>query len=380
MHQLVFVHGVNTRKGSNYDLEVENRDILFKMAAWMGTPLNIRNSYWGDSAAHFSHDLACLPSKGPKSVSFGLLGAMTPSAVAQAKPLGTVAANDFGAAVDAIFVAMIEGAEAARKPLTAEQVAKFRAAGEYAVNNAAAPPVWASNTTSDQEFVAELSKRVAPAGPATFGLGDDIAAAAKVVADRARNLVSSGVAPLIRDGASPLVARFLGDIFVYLYGNGSSSSRTRIRRTISADINAASAEAKNQGGKLVVIGHSLGGVILCDILRDPRSAMDPNIEIDLLVTVGSQPGLFQEMGLLGTQVEAPLKAPPAGRVKSWWNVYDPVDLLSFRCAPMFENVTDFEFSSATGLIDAHTSYFKRPRFFARLRERLNQIGIVEFSA
>jgi hypothetical protein len=377
MHQLVFVHGVNTRKGGNYDLEVENRDTLFKETAWASTPLNIRNSYWGDSAAHFTHDLACLPSKGPKSATFGLLGGMTtPAAAAKAQPLSTLAATDFGAAVDAIFVAMIEEAEAAGKPLTADQVTKFRAAGDYAVDNAATPPPWATGASSDEVVVAELRKRVAPAAPATFGLGDDIADAAKALADRARNLVSTGIAPMIRDEASPLVARFLGDIFVYLYGDGSPSERNKIRQTVAVDVNAAAAEAKNQGGKLVLIGHSLGGVILCDMLGDPKSGLDPGIKVDLLATVGSQPGLFQEMSLLGTVVEAPQKASHAGAVGVWWNVYDPVDLLSFRCAPIFQDVLDFEFSSATGLIDAHTTYFKRPRFYARLRERLKKIGIV----
>jgi hypothetical protein len=377
MHQLVFVHGVNTRKDGNYDLELGNRDALFKQTAWAGSPLNVRNPYWGDLAAHFSHDLACLPSKGPKSATFSLTGAvMTPAAVAQTQPLSTLAAIDFGAAVDAIFVAMIEKAEAAGKPLTPEQIAKFRAAGDYAVNNDATPPPWTIGAATDQVIVAELRKRVEAGAPATFGLGDDIADAAKALADRARNLVSSGVAPMIRDGASPLVARFLGDVFVYLYGEGASSSRVKIRAAISNEINAAAADAKNQGGKLVLIGHSLGGVVLCDMLGDPAFGLDPGIKVDLLATVGSQPGLFQEMGLLGTVVQGPQKAPHAPAVDVWWNVYDPVDLLSFRCEPIFQDVHDFEFSSATGLIDAHTSYFKRPRFYARLRQRLKDIGIV----
>jgi hypothetical protein len=375
MHQLVFVHGVNTRKDGNYDLEMGNRDKLFGQTAGAGLPLNIRNPYWGDSAAHFTHDLDCLPSKGPKSATFSLTGAMTtPAAVAQTQPLSTLAAVDFGAAVDAIFVSMIEKAEAAGKPLTDEQIAKFSAAGDYAVNNASAPPLWTTTASSDQVIVAELRKRFDPAAPATFGLGDDIADAAKELADRARNLVSSGIAPMIRDAASPLLARFLGDIFVYLYGDGSS--RAKIREAISKDINAAAADAKNQGGKLVLIGHSLGGVILYDMLRDPASGLDSGIKVDLLATVGSQPGLFQEMGLIGTVVQAPQKAARAPTVDVWWNVYDPVDLLSFRCEPIFQDVLDYEFSSATGLIDAHTSYFKRPRFYARLRQRLKEIGVL----
>ncbi|MCC8969763.1 hypothetical protein [Bradyrhizobium brasilense] len=376
MDQLVFVHGVNTRKDAGYGLAVENRDRLFKETAWAGAPVNIRNVYWGDLAAQFGYDLACLPSKGPKSASFGLLGGIaTPGAVVQAQPLSSLASTDFGAMVDAIFVAMIEESEAAGKPLTGDQIAKFRAAGEYAVNNAAVTPSWATGATSDQVIVSELGKRVAPSAAASFGLGDDIAKAAKALADRARNLVSSGIAPIIRDEASPLVARFLGDIFVYLSDRGTPSKRAKIREIIAADVNAAAVEAGKKNGKLVLIGHSLGGVILLDMLGDPSSGIDQNIKIDLLATVGSQPGLFQEMSLLGNATKAPQRVPLVPSIGSWWNVYDPVDLLSFRCAPMFQDVQDFEFSSATGLVDAHTSYFKRPRFYARLHERIKQIGM-----
>ncbi|MCP1835666.1 pimeloyl-ACP methyl ester carboxylesterase [Bradyrhizobium sp. USDA 4532] len=376
MDQLVFVHGVNTRKGEGYDLEVDNRDRLFKEAAWAGAPVNIRNVYWGDLGAQFGYDLACLPSNGPKAASFGLLGSVaTPATVLQAQPLSGLASTDFGAMVDAIFVALIDEAEAAGKPLTGDQIAKFRTAGDYAVNNAVAAPSWASGASSDQLIVSELRKRVAPTAAVSFGLSDDIASAAKSLADRARNLVSSGIAPIIRDGASPLVARFLGDIFVYLYDRGTPSKRVKIREIIANDVNAAATEAKKQGGKVVLIGHSLGGVILRDMLGDPLSGLDQNIRIDLLATVGSQPGLFQEMSLLGNLTKAPQKVSLVATVGSWWNVYDPVDLLSFRCAPMFQDVTDFEFSSVAGLIDAHTSYFKRPRFYARLRERLKEIGI-----
>jgi hypothetical protein len=379
MHQLVLVHGVNTRKNGTYDLEVANRDALFKETAWAGTPVNIRNPYWGKWASRFTHDLACLPSKGPKSEAFGLPGALmttAPTAGAQAQPLSKVAATDFGAAVDAIFVAMVEQAEATGKPLTADQIAKFNAAGAYALDNEKTPPAWATTATSDQALVGELRKRVAPAAPEAFGLIDDIGKAATALADRARNLVSSGVAPIIRDQASPLLARFLGDVFVYLYGSGPNSNRSQIRAEIAKDINAAAADAKPNGDMLVLIGHSLGGVILCDMLGDRASGIDPGVKVDLLVTVGSQPGLFQEMSLLDNVVQGPRKAPHAGAFSSWFNVYDPVDLLSFRCEPIFQDVTDFAFSSVTGMIDAHSSYFKRPRFYARLRERLKSLAIL----
>jgi hypothetical protein len=226
MDQLVFVHGVATRKGADYDRQVRNRDTLFRKAAWKGKPVNIRNPYWGDWGAAFSHDLECLPGKGPKAVAFGLGSNAAPAPASDIQQLAALAKTDFGAAVDAIFVAMMEQAEADGSALTPEQIAQFAAAGDYAMHNAQ----WAEDASFDQTIVDELRKRVAPAGPARFGLGDAIGAAAQDIVDRARNLAARGLAPLIRDGQSPAIAVFLGDVFTYLYGSGGASKRSSIRQ------------------------------------------------------------------------------------------------------------------------------------------------------
>jgi hypothetical protein len=375
MHQLVFVHGVNTRENDAYEQELKNRNQLFSQVAFQGAALNIRNTYWGKFGAEFSHDLACLPSKGGPAQSFGLAGALPGAPAAETQVLSAGAAADLGATIDAIFVHMVERAEAERKPLTPDQIAMFAKAGEYAEANAKIPPLWAKDAKSDDDVTAALRDRVAPKDKEAFGLWDDLAQAAKDAADTARNAVSSGAAPIIRDYFSPLLAVFLGDVFLYLYGGGTPRKRDEIRSAIAADVNAAFRDAKNQGGKLIVIGHSLGGVILCDMLANADSGFDTGLKIDLLATVGSQPGLFQELSLFGTTVKTPDKSKLSDAMAFWWNVYDPVDLLSFRCEPIFQTVQDFAFSSVTGMIDAHTSYFKRPRFYIRLRERLRDTGI-----
>jgi hypothetical protein len=380
MDQLVFVHGVAARKDANYDLQIRNRDGLFREVAWKGRPVTIRNPYWGNCGVAFSHGLACLPKEASGAVPFSLglgggdIGLASGSAI---EPLAALAKVDFGAAVDTIFVAMIEEAEAGGRPLTADQVAQFATAGEYAVADPA--PDWARRAQSDATFVHELQKRIAPRGPVSFGLVDALLAAVRYFLAR----VPSGFAPLIRDRESPAVAVFLGDIFTYLYGSdrepngsGGESNRSRIRRAIAEALNAAVRDARDQGGRIVVIGHSLGGVILYDMLANRAPELDDGIAVDLFVSVGSQPALFQEMGLFGAAIEAPAKAPRPDAVRHWWNVYDPGDLLSFRCEPVFADVVDFEFSSAAALIDAHGSYFKSPRFHARLCERLTRINMM----
>jgi hypothetical protein len=265
---------------------------------------------------------------------------------------------------------MVEQAEANKRPLDANEIDQFREAGNYALNNP--NPDWAQFQDLDSKFVDELCKRLPEESVSSFSFRSALGRAATDIADRARNLVSRGVAPIIRDKLSPRFAQFLGDIFVYLYGGGQSPKRTAIRELMAKDLNKASRVARDSGGKLIVIGHSLGGVILYDMLTDPQAGLDPALRVDLFVTVGSQPGIFQELSLFAQDAPTATKAS----AERWWNVFDPGDLLSFRCAPIFEGVEDFEFSSATGIIDAHTTYFKRPRFHARLYERLNRSGIV----
>jgi hypothetical protein len=165
----------------------------------------------------------------------------------------------------------------------------------------------------------------------------------------------------------------VGDVFLYLR---EGERRAAIRARVADALTQAHARAKAGNGPLIVLGHSMGGVILYDMLTDPAGAgLSANFKADVLMTVGSQPGFFEELKLfaasdlqVGSDKPRKLAAKPAA--DHWWNVYDPVDILSFRCAPIFDGAEDFVFSSVTGLIDAHTSYFTRPRFHARLKERL----------
>jgi hypothetical protein len=123
----------------------------------------------------------------------------------------------------------------------------------------------------------------------------------------------------------------------------------------------------------------MGGVILYDMLTDPDGAGLPaGFKVDVLATVGSQVGVFEEFKLYASSSSAysathQNKVPFPAKVDSWINVFDPVDLLSFRCEPVFEGVKDYMFSSATGLASAHTAYFKRPKFHARLKVRLDAL-------
>ena len=57
-------------------------------------------------------------------------------------------------------------------------------------------------------------------------------------------------------------------------------------------------------------------------------------------------------------------------------MFDPIDPLAFRADSLFSGVTDLAFDSVTGLASAHTTYFKRPQFYARARKRLRDLGVI----
>jgi hypothetical protein len=115
------------------------------------------------------------------------------------------------------------------------------------------------------------------------------------------------------------------------------------------------------------------------MLSSPVAAGLPaDFRADAFVTVGSQSGLFHEMGLFDYK---PAQSPPTpipgpANVGLWINIYDAIDLFGFRARPIFGTATDYEFNSITGLLSSHTTYFKRPQFHARLRVRMKEAGTI----
>lgn len=374
MTQLVFVHGVATRQTPAYTAEIQLRDERFRKLA-IGAEAGIRNPFWGDLGAAFAFGEQCLPRSGDVPTPFSLAGGSASVGATGGVSISEIAAVDFPAAVDTLYTVLIETAATQNRQLDPEEFSEMQAAAAYAEVNPA--PAWIKPDMTDAAFIDALRERLQRETPAAYGLLDRLKAAAGTVLDRGRNLVSSGVVGLTRDKLNPAVARFVGDVFVYLR---AGAARTDIRQRVVTELLAARTDATAKAEPLVVVGHSLGGVILYDLLTDPAGAgLPPGFSIDVLLTVGSQPGFFEELKLFAASDESipsldhPLAEKPAS-FANWWNVYDPVDVLSFRCQGIFEGVEDFMFSSMAGVIDAHTSYFMRPRFFERLRSRLQALA------
>jgi hypothetical protein len=380
MVQLVFVHGVATRDSSDYKTETANRDGAFKNGLFAGQSLTIRSPLWGQFvpkiAKAFDKDVAAAFGGGLGGVALGGglgdggLGGLGAGA-ADSSALADIAQADGTATIDAVFAELIEQADDSSRELTQEEWNAFGAAVDQVAATAPDKPLSLPAAATDDELSAQLAASLSQ-GPGSYGLnlGKTIGDAIKGVADRVRNVASTGVTDLAVVRLNPLVGRFMGDIFAYLK---AGATRDKIRALIAADIQAAKTAQKDE--PLILIGHSLGGVILYDMLSDPKGLPVAGLKVDALVTVGSQPGLFQELDVFDAGGGGGLMDGPAC-VTNWINIFDPIDMFGFPTKGIFKKPEDYRFNSMTGLLDAHTTYFKRPQFHARLRKRLIDHNVI----
>ena len=121
-----------------------------------------------------------------------------------------------------------------------------------------------------------------------------------------------------------------------------------IRRHVREEIRALPAPR-------VVLGHSLGGIILVDTLFG-RNAVD--LDIDLLVTFGSQSPLLEAL-------EAFDRVKPTA---PWLNIWTRFDFVSFLAAGLWPGkVTDHEIEVDVGFPEAHGAYYDSKAFYAAIK-------------
>lgn len=394
---LVFIHGVNTRKDAKYDKRVKDRDDLFRQNALTQLVVNpqavrIFNPYWGDVAAKLRWNHASLPPE--QSERFGanelLIGTLlsesaTPLPENSETVLLTIARGSLKDAVDLLMVAALDQAADSDREALVLLAAKAIA---YADHNP--QPAWLAQVNNDDEFYAQFRSAInawqpaaAPMasenGPESFGIPGAVWSRVRqgfgVVIGTARSLGSGLVLSMVRRPLHVNFSVFLGDAFVYLQERGDKNNPGPIVNEIvqaQESLEAAIAAKSPSDPCVIVVAHSMGGNIIYDILTHFR----PDIEVDFLVTVGSQVALFEELKLYKEKhpgVPADPKTdrvPKPPNVSHWLNVYDTNDVLSFAAMGVFSGVQDFEYSTGTGLLSAHSTYFQRPSFHARLGERL----------
>lgn len=374
MPQLVFVHGVATRVDADYARAVANRNKFYQELVFDGQPVDFYSPMWGkfvnpipEGVFQTNADITTF-SLNISSVS-GLNGGMRfTSGDNLDVSIVAVGQQDSVAALDAICSQIADTAESAHRPLSEEEFQAFRNAFALIESKQS------DNLFSADASTQSISDRLKGQGDSAFSIGSVISNAISTVTERIYHTASTLGFSAVRENLGPSVGLFMGDVFVYLK---EGQTRHAIQEIIRIDLIQAYNAKKAGKGPLVVAGHSMGGVILTDMLTDPAAAGLPDdIEIDALFTVGSQPGLFAALGVLSSN-------PPAGSslrrpdcVKNWFNVFDPIDPFAFCAGMIYTGAEDVVFNSVAGITDTHSKYFQRPQFYERTRTRLNALGIL----
>lgn len=401
---VVFVHGVNTRKsepGYAARLGLIDRFVQKHLAGvTLGgvavTSLSPSFPYWGDLATTFAWNMASLPT--------GKINALGPAVDDQLRPLIAALEDDLSNAtsakqqplltlaktktlphaVDVISGLLLQTAAESQAAVVADFIV---AASGYAEANPS--PAWLGTLSTDEQLLDRLvteAKASVPAGVQALGVLDKVLnplatagatfkaavqSAAMTVLDRSGDFASTKLLAWQRRPLNETLGRFFGDIFIYLDTRGEMAAPGPILKLILNAIDAAKAGAA-ANEPLIIIAHSLGGVICFDLLGHFR----PDLTVDLFVTVGSQVSHFEEMKRFKASnlgVRGPQKAPTPVNIKRWINIFDEVDIFSYACDKVFDRVIDFAYNTQTYVIKAHGAYLEQDRFYSRLRTRIDAL-------
>jgi hypothetical protein len=147
----------------------------------------------------------------------------------------------------------------------------------------------------------------------------------------------------------------VGDILLY-QARGQAA-----RHFIRAQVEAAN-------GPVILLGHSLGGIMCVDLLveQDLSRKQDPSKGVKLLVTVGSQSPFFYELDVLTSlRWGEPL---PGHFPERWMNIYDRRDFLSYVGNGVFPGrVRDEAVDSRQPFPQSHSAYWTNKHLWHLVR-------------
>jgi hypothetical protein len=360
--QVVFVHGVNNRDAADgaYAQEVAARtDRLDRLA--FGGVATIRNPYWGRFGRP-ERTLGSVPKARGGAQTLGLEPDSSSSVGVEFDPAGL----DLREIVGTLSISALQEATKLRHESERHEVEDYwMAAADFAEMRPR--PSWLGQSSSLEEISARIGAEVeVMRNLRPLGEGWKLS----------KSSANDFAAARLRNWTSGFLAQFLGDAFMFFSRREAGRS---VRREIAASILDASRSAEAKCQPLVLIGHSMGGSILHDMLTDPEEIQAIEAElgrpvvVDLFLSVGTQIGLFAELGQFSSSgTDRPLPV----RCANYWNVLDFADTLSFLCAPSLAGVVDLEINTAGGVLRAHNAYFDNTVFFSRLRARLMEAGLV----
>ncbi|MEP7188226.1 MAG: hypothetical protein ABI901_03415 [Roseiflexaceae bacterium] len=166
-----------------------------------------------------------------------------------------------------------------------------------------------------------------------------------------------------RSNIMQIATSYVGDVMMYL------ARAAALRQFIHNTVIEACRQRPDE--PLVIIAHSLGGVIAYDYAADPAFADRP--PIDLLVTIGSQVALFAEYGLVQGAITPVESGPRTYRpiykepylCERWLNFYDPADFLSFPIGRMFLGAAEGDLICSAGkpFPASHSAYWDNDQLY-----------------
>lgn len=359
--QVVFVHGVNNRDAGDgvFRHEVAARTDRLTRLAFRGNA-NIRNPYWGKFGL-IERGLSSVPKSRGGAQTLGLAKGMAPAV----GPTLDISRFDLREIVGTLSIDALQQAAKLQSDGRRHEIENYwMAAAEFAEMRP--HPSWLSRSASLNEISTKLGEEVGimrNLRPLGEGWHNSKAGANDLAAGR------------LRDWSAGFLAQFLGDAFMFFSRREAGRS---VRREIAASILDAARSAKAERQPLVLIGHSMGGSVLHDMLTDPEEieAMETQLgrplALDLFLSVGTQIGLFAELGqFTPSGTDRPLSIP----CRHYWNVFDFADTLSFLCSHSVPGAHDLEINTAGGVLRAHNAYFDNAMFYSRLRARLTEVGL-----
>lgn len=385
---IVFIHGVATRRGNKYEHAVAVRDRLFRKYVYRALRLpaevSVEEVYWGDEATGFRWANACVPVEGAESfgpnapVEDWLLAEFVDGELPQPdEALTDIARVSAESVFDLIWAAAVLDVD----PELLDDLVAIAVTASRVLPNVTADML--GDPQRDDDLLDKLivllrsSTSQSEKTGETFGFDfvdkafDRLYEGGVRVKTAAARIAGRGATKLLRSKVHEAGAIFLGDVMTYINERGTKTSPGPIPSAVIGAIEEASTRAV-RGEPLVVVAHSMGGNIAYDLF----SYFQPDWTCDVLLTVGSQVGLMEELCLLAAGKEAGCprldKVPAVQGIGRWLNVFDYNDVLGFAASPIFKGVKDFAYSTPKGAFKAHSSYFLYPSFYRRLAKRLSE--------
>lgn len=122
-------------------------------------------------------------------------------------------------------------------------------------------------------------------------------------------------------------------------------------------------------GPVVLLGHSLGGIICVDLLVKEKLP-----QVKLLVTVGSQAPYFYSINSL---YSLPRSEPLPDHFPPWTNIYDMGDLLSYIGENVFPGrIEDCEVNSLAPFPRTHKAYWKNKETYTVILNALKKCQLL----